>query len=179
MVDIVSSCEKDGQQGSETEMRECDESRPSRSLLPGHETNPPYLCHLSVSGCHWKGTYWTPSPLSLSFSPHCSFLFPSFTFSPSLDFSWLYSDSLHSLRVKEQKDWLVCLLWRKQGKRGVRGNMVKMENLRCGASDKLCTWYKNDSSCKHINMEIFSGAHKIRWDLYLTNVYLFKFHNNS
>lgn len=42
---------------------------PLAPLLPGHETNPPYLCHLSVSGCHWKGTYWTPSLLSLFLPP--------------------------------------------------------------------------------------------------------------
>lgn len=87
MADIVSSCEKDGQQGSETEiLRECDESRPSRALLPGHETNPPYLCHLSVSAATEKGLTEHPRS-SLSFSPHCSFLFPSFTFTRSLDFS--------------------------------------------------------------------------------------------
>lgn len=90
----------------------------------------------------------TLAPLSLS-PPHCSFLFPSFTFSRSLDFSWLYSDSLHSLRVKEQKDWLVCLLWRrKKGEQGKeKGKMVKMENSWWDASDKLCTLRdKNDSS---------------------------------
>lgn len=70
MADIVSSSEKDGQQGSEAKiLSECDEFRPSHNLLPGHETNPPYLCHLSVSGCHWKGTYWAPSPLSLFLPP--------------------------------------------------------------------------------------------------------------
>jgi len=55
--------------------------------------------------------------------------------------------------------------------------MVKMENLRWGASDKLCTRYKNDSSCKHINMEIFSGGSQNGTNVHIYSKFIITLNN--
>lgn len=145
MAGIFSSCpQKDGQQVSEAEsLREWDESRPSRSLLPGHETNPLCLCHLSVSGCHWKGTYWAPSPLSLS-PPTVPSSFPlllSLYLSISLDSALTVCTASGS---KNRRTGL-CVCYeggkrtRAREERGKGRYTVKMENLRWDASDTLWT----------------------------------------
>lgn len=144
MADIVSSCEKDGQQGSETEiLRECDESRPSRSLLPGHETNPPYLCHLSVSGCHWKGTYWAPSPLSLFLPPTVPSSFPLLLF---LDLSISLDSTLTVCTASGSKNrrtgWCVCYEEGKRESRGKRRERWSRWRTRDGTHQTNCAHYE-------------------------------------
>lgn len=107
-----------------------------------------------------RDLYWTPSPRSLFLPPLLLPLSLFYFFSISRFLLTLLWQSAQPRGQRTEGLACVCLLWRrKQGKRGVRGNMVKMENLRWGASEKLCTRYKKwQFLCKHINMEIFSGG---------------------